>query len=264
MPQTNIKYYIIKYYTQYNDYKKRISVYAIASVVAVMASIGMVYSLTSTQDTHDIRIQEPPAPDGYSPHLQTIRSGTPTLESIEIENPRLDNLDFQELNKNELPYIWRAINTGATFLSDKELEDYFTNVEEPRHRFTITDEKGNVKYYRLSYASPPLDYESHWFKSLEFAEERSIAFRAADKSSEDKMSTVVDRPYRWVQVDDQTALDLKQKLDREGSFYSAATSDRGSIEIQLQYLGPYSDYMSNEDFTAMLSQLSEEEKDHHE
>jgi hypothetical protein len=244
--------------------KSKVSVIVFASFVAVIASVGMIYSLTPTTQDIILDVQALPEREEYSPHLQKIRSGTPTLDSFEIENPNLDNLTFKELKPDEHTYLWRAITDGATFLSNAELEDFFTNIDEPRHRFKMLDDDGNLKYYRVTYSAPPLDYESHWFKSLEYIEERNDTFIKTKNSLDRQILDVIDRPYRWIQVDEAAAYDLKQTLNRDGTFFNPTTTDRGSVRIQLQYLGPFSEYMNTEDFKEFLSEQNPPEEDHHE
>lgn len=238
--------------------KTKLSIYVVAGIVA-LASFSTAFMLddmkiqtTSQSETSTESYLE----NAVSLYLQINKAGLPVMSSIEIENPRLDNLDFQELRPGTFDFIWRAINNGATFVSDYELQVYHEQVKEPKHRFVIKD-GDSVKYYRTSITTPPLDYDTHWIKVLEFAEERNINFKNLDSESRSQIDAQLLKPYRWIPVDEVTANDIKQRIAVDGSFFKANT-ERGMSDFQIQYLGPLGDEYKNADFVEMLG------GDHHE
>lgn len=236
--------------------KTQTSIIVVTGLIAVFAFSVFSLSSQTLETDSQITVKEPPAgPDALLPHEMPYRSGLPVLEAIEVENPRLDNLEFQPLKQGEHEYIWRAIENGATYLSERELEHYFTQIKEPMHRFSFDDGEG-VQYYRLAYTEPKLDYDTHRIKILEYAEERDLAFKALDAESKSILELPLDKPYRWHYVDAADALVIKQKIDAEGNYFTAPT-DHGVSKFQIWYLGPFSDYYQNADFQETLESRNE-------
>jgi hypothetical protein len=224
--------------------------------IAVISSGLMLDSANIQTAAQTTTIQEPPE-NGPLPYEQKNRSGLPMLDAIEIEKPNLDTLTFKELTKGQYDFIWRAINNGATYLSDKELETYFTEISEPRHRFVIND-GDSLRYYRLAYSAPPLSYDQHYIKVLEYAEERNnINFKNLDQASKSRIDVQLLKPYRWIPISESDAVALKQNMVRDGTFFTA-NIERGDTKFQIQYLGPLGEEYKNPDFVAMLG------GDHHE
>ncbi len=244
-----------------------ITVASIAAIVAIASGVLLDEQLQSDLQTVSISetIVEPYDENAVPLHLREHRSGLAVMDAVEIENPNLDVLTFQKLTKGQFDFIWRAINNGATYVSDTELMIYSEQIKEPNHRFIIEDGE-SVKYYRIGISSPPLNYEKHYVKVFEFAEERDISFKALSSTDKVGVAEQIDRPYRWTQIDEQTALDLTSLIEKDGTFFTSF-SERGPSNFQLQYLGSFGEEFNNPDFVNILAELQEQrqlEQNHHE
>jgi len=248
--------------------KTQLSIFVIAGIVALasVSAITMLNSneLTTIQESINTNVAEPYVSDATPLHLQEHRSGISVISAIEVENPNLEVIDFQELKSGQFDFIWRAINNGATYVLDSELKIYSEQIKEPNHRFVI-DDGISVKYYRISITTPPLSYENHYVKILEFAEERNIDFKPLDNISRSAISEQLDRPYRWILVDEPTALSIKSMTDKDGTFFSSVNA-RGPTEFQIQYLGPLGEEFKKPEFAQILVDIQEQQilEDNHE
>lgn len=236
--------------------KTKFSIFAIAGIAAIIAiSSGFVLDyetqLTQQQQDHEQYLEnETPM------YLKEIRSGTPVMEAIELENPNMDTLTFQKLQPGTFDFVWRAINNGATFVSEDELKAYSLELKSPKHRFMIDTEDG-VKYYRTATSSPPISYENHYIKVLEFGEERDINFKNLVETDRTKLLEQLERPYRWIQVDEQTASSFKSMMNENGTFFTSSNS-RGIANFQIQYLGPLGDEFKTTDLKLVLEKIHED------
>ena len=247
--------------------KKKLSIFTVAGIVAIaaLASGFMLDNQIQSQTTENKVVSAAPYVEDATPlHLQEHRSGIAVMSSIEIENPNLNVLTFQKLIPGQFDFIERSINNGATYVSDSELKVYSEQIKEPNHRFMVEDGK-SVKYYRISITTPPLSYENHYIKVLEFSEERNISFKPLDTLSKTSITEQLDKPYRWIQVDEQTANSLKSNIDKDGTFFSSVNV-RGPAEFQIQYLGPLGEEFKNPEFAKILTDIQERKvmEDHHE
>ena len=262
--------------------KQRLSIFAIAGIVALASvSASLMFNdntetqndntetqndntetqndNTETQNTERNIVVEPYDPDATPFHLQKHRSGLATMEAIEVENPPLEVIEFQELNPNEFDFIWRAINNGATFVSDGELAVYHEQVKAPKHRFVIKD-GDSVRYYRTAVSAPPISYINHYIKILEYAEERNnIDFKPLDNTSRDSIAVQLDETYRWIAVDADTANSLKNKISQDGTFFTSF-NERGTINFQLRYLGPLGEEFSIPELADKLAEAQDRQK----
>ena len=246
--------------------KTKLTIFSVVGIAALaaFASVLMVDN-TTTLSTIDEKIVEATHDKNAVPlHEREHRSGIAVMSSIEIENPNLNVLTFQKLIPGQFDFIERSINNGATYVSDSELKVYSEQIKEPNHRFMVEDGK-SVKYYRISITTPPLSYENHYIKVLEFSEERNISFKPLDTLSKTSIAEQLDRPYRWIQVDEQTANSLKSNIDKDGTFFSSVNV-RGPAEFQIQYLGPLGEEFKNPEFAKILTDIQERKvmEDHHE
>ncbi|MBI1663080.1 MAG: hypothetical protein IS860_06255 [Nitrosopumilus sp.] len=241
--------------------KTKLTIFSVVGIAALaaFASVLMVDN-TTTLSTIDEKIVEATHDKNAVPlHEREHRSGIAVMDSIEIENPNLEVLTFQELPQGEYDFIWRAINNGATFVSDEELKTYSEEVKEPNHRFTVTDENG-ITYYRISIDAPPLRYDQHYIKVLEFAEERDIAFKQLPENSRLSIAEQIDRPYRWIPVDESSAISLKDMTERDGTFFTS-TNQRGQSNFQIQYLGPLGDEFQKQEFKQILAEIEQQHEE---
>lgn len=237
--------------------KTKLGIFTVAGIVALasFASVIMFDELqpkttTQTEVIQDLSESEPFLENAVPLYLQTNRAGLPVIDAIEIENPRLDNLDFQELRVGEFDFIWRAIENGATYVSDKELQTYYEQLPEPKHRFIIKD-GDSVKYYRTAISTPPLSYDLHYIKVLEYGEPRdNISFKTLDEQSKASIDIESIKPYRWISIDEIDATSLKEMMNQKGTFFTAIT-ERGQSNFQIQYLGPLGEEFNNADFIEM-------------
>ncbi len=184
------------------------------------------------------------------PHEIQFRTGMPLLRAFEVIDPA-ESLYFNPIGQGEYPYLWRAVDKGATFLSDTEMEDYFTTFSKTAYRFAMQNEEG-TKFYRIWYSEPPISTDTHWVNVMIYEDPKQDAKPLSD-SDRSKLSLAIERAFRWVPVDETDAQSIRNLLDTEGQFFQTLTQE-GDKTIQVMYLGPLSEELKQPEFQAMYGE----------
>lgn len=225
--------------------KKTMSIFAIVGISAIIAITGITYiaaqGVEETVDTEPIPSQ--------LPYEIKFRTGIPILRAVEVINPA-ESLYFHQIKQGEHEYLWRAVEKGSTFVSNKEMEVFFTSFDEKGYRFAMHSEDG-TKLYRIYYSEPPISVNSHWVKIFVYDDNQPNA-KSLSASDNSKLSLAIEKPFRWVPVDAQTAQSIKNLIEKDGQNFRTITED-GDKSIQVMYLGPLSEELKRPEFQAMYA-----------
>ncbi|MGH9877737.1 MAG: hypothetical protein ACREBU_02510 [Nitrososphaera sp.] len=198
----------------------------------------------------------------YAPRVETFeapawlpyestRTGIPIIEAVEMINAP-ETLYYNPIKDGEHEYLWRAVDKGATFLSDSEMKTYFTSFNEKGYRFSMQTADG-TKFYRIYFFEPPISVDTHWIKMFVFDEQREDAKLLSDLHKI-PLAPVLNDPYRWVSVDEETALLTKALIETEGQYFTGVITmgeTEGVASFRLMYLGPLSEELKQPEFQAM-------------
>lgn len=187
------------------------------------------------------------------PHEQEISGGVPVLTSIKMAIVPED-MYYHQINKDESEYLWRAVENGATFVTQKELADYFVMFHEEGHRFAMNNGE-TTEYYRVTYSSAPISVTQHYIQIMEYDQDRNLTFKPLDQVSEERISLPLDKPYRWVPMGQSDTAALRAKIAQDGTLFSIE-NQRGEQKVfQIIYLGPLSPELQHPDFAQMYPEL---------
>lgn len=235
---------------------------AIVSAVLVIG-VGAAYSNVS-QDrplVDDAHVSEGRNPQ--KPNEIEFRTGVPLLMAIEM--PYIESLYYHEVKEGEYGFIDRTVGKGAALISDSEMDVFFNTFSDEGNRFAITSKDGLTEYYSIDYFEPPLSLTNHHVNVLLYASSDSITNDVAEDakplSIADRpyISNAVVKPYRWTEINDESASELRSLLQTEGKTFRVST-ESGEEIIRLMYLGPLSEELDDPEFRSMYNLAPIEEE----
>jgi len=253
--------------------KTKLGMFAIAGIAAIIAiSSGIMFNNETTLTSNNVQeIADNIVPVDTTttvqsntlvepiittlPHEQENRGGVPILTTIKMAIVPED-MYYHQINSDQADYLWRAVDNGATFITEKELDDYFIMFHEEGHRFAMNDGK-TTEYYRITFSSAPLAVDQHYMQILELDEQRGYDFKSLDVVSKERLSLPLENPYRWVPMGESDTVAIRDKIAQENSFFSAD----GKV-FQVIYLGPLSPELQHPDFAEMYPRLIEDGNRH--
>jgi hypothetical protein len=224
-------------------------------VTAIVAAVVLSSPVAKTQADQpsvlgDVHVDVEPSD---FPCQSVNRAGIPILEAVEMINAP-ETLYYNPIKEGEHEYLWRAVDKGATFLSDSECETYFASFYGKGWRFAMqTDDE--TKFYRMTYFEPPISVDTHWIKIFVFDDQRQDA-KPLSELEESRLAQVLNDPYGWVFVDEEAALMTQSLIETEGQYFRSVIKrgqSEGDMSFRLMYLGPLSEELQRPEFQAMYN-----------
>lgn len=234
---------------------KRILYALAAAVVAIgiIAAMLIQASQTSVRATQPQQALREESAAESKPNEIQYRTGIPTLTSF--QNSYSGSIsDYYQINQGQYSYLDRAIQKGTTLLSNSEMDEYFKTFSDKGYKFAVTSLDGTTKYYTINYFEPPISLDRHnvLISILDKADSSRQALPAAEAGY---LSAAIDKPYRWVQIDDNAATAIVKQIAADGYELNTTTSE-GQKTVRIMYIGPLSEELKLPEFQAMYGQVA--------
>lgn len=210
--------------------------------VGVMTSSGQTTALTN--ESHQSVNEEINA---QKPNEIQIRTGIPELRSF--ENAYSDAINYSTVKEGQYSYLDRAIKKGSTLISNIEMDEYFKTFSANGYRFAITSNEGATKYYTINYFEQPISLEKHNVL-ISIKDNLDSSRKDLSKAEMTKLSKAIDKPFRWIEVDNNAAMALLARAAVDGNEFNVTTNE-GYKTVRVMYIGPLSEELKLPEFQSM-------------
>lgn len=221
------------------------------SLIGAVVAIGLLYAAIITQTNNNAATGSPQEllqeTTEIMPNEVSFRTGIPTLTSFETSYS--ESIDYYQIEEGQYTYLERAIQKGTTLISEAEMDEYFKTFSDKGYNFAVALKDGTKGYYAINYFEPPISLDKHNIL-LSIKDDVSASAKALPTENVAYLSEAIERPFRWVQIDDTAALSLNKVTAEDGNTFNIST-DEGEKTVRMMYLGPYSEELKLPEFQAM-------------
>lgn len=233
---------------------KSLSIFVLAGIVAlssVAATTMLDFEQTKIQNKETA--QNMLIPDG-KPYESTVFGGVPMISTYQLSDMHpIDGRAYHLVNEQTDQFVLDAIANGVTLITRDDRIAYNEKYiqSDAKNRFEIKNDDGSSTYYRLNYDEPKIHVTSHYVKLFVYDNNDPYTIKDARTVSSldaEKFAANLDDAYVWVEVDEQTAADVKNLISENGH-----TLKIGNTVADVYYFGPFSDDLQRTDIHNMYA-----------
>jgi len=194
-------------------------------VIGIMSTTNLEDAIGAMQ-TVDIE------PDDVISPIDLPRTGTPFLVAYPIA---IHPANYHEINVNGNSWISKVTKYGEISVSEQELKDYFAFIQDKNHAFGV-NVNGTTKFYEIEFREVPLSPDLFYVKAYKLPPLASD-FKQIDTKNQPWLQRIADNEYRWIEIDESSALSLKQLTSDDDFNFRIVKVDGSSDIYNLRYFG---------------------------
>jgi hypothetical protein len=135
------------------------------------------------------------------------------------------------------------------------MDEYFKTFSDKGYKFAVTSADGTTtRYYTINYFEPPISLANHNVL-ISILDKLNSSRQGLAQAEAAYLSNAIDKPYRWVQIDDNAASVIVKRISAQGNEFNIATPE-GQKTMRIMYLGPLSGELKLPEFQAMYGQVA--------
>lgn len=132
------------------------------------------------------------------------------------------------------------------------MDEYFKTFSDKGYKFAVTSTDGETRYFTINYFEPPLSLATHNVL-ISILDKQNPSRQDLSQAEATYLSKAIDKPYRWVQIDEEAALAISKRIAADGYEFNIATNE-GQKTMRIMYVGPLSEELKLPEFQAMYGQ----------
>lgn len=218
--------------------KSKIAIFvaiAAAIVVTVPLIVNQEYSAKETNKASSEQVKQIGSePKNVPPPVNLPRTGVTFLVAYPLA---IQPANAHEVSVNDYAWLARTISKGETNVSEQELNEYFNMTGDFNYFFRVISLDGTAKYYSVEYEEIPISLEAHNIKAYRL-EVTPDTYIPVSLQSHSWLKAAVDNEFRWIIIDGQSAMALKQLTNNEHFNFRVVYEDGHSEFYNIRYAGP--------------------------
>lgn len=146
---------------------------------------------------------------------------------------------YHEVSVDDYSWLSSVVKRGEVKVTEKDITEFFSVVEDGNDFFAV-DIDGEKKFFEIEFREPSISPNLSYIKLYKLGD---VPTTSKDVGLENRtwLENAVDNEFRWIQVDDQSALEMKQLMADKESHFRILMSDGTDSYYDVRYTGPQFD-----------------------